>query len=1653
MPIHPIKTTARIRAAYISYLKTIKPFQDARLRQEFSNALEEENMLVKGPYLELTPPFASGLSPQQLMDKGELSPGFKAFCHNDGGFLPDRPLYLHQEESIRKVAIDRNIVITTGTGSGKTEAFLMPILDALAREEQDNTLSQPGVRALLLYPLNALANDQMERLRTYLKHYPQIKFGRYVGETKHTDKEALDHYQQINGNNPPINELISRPQMQNEPPHILLTNYAMLEYLLLRPADTKLFDGETGQHWRFIVLDEAHAYDGAQATEIAMLLRRLQDRVTQNGRKKLQAIATSATLGDGVNSLPQIVDFASELFALPFEPKDIIFGQRDPESGLGEPWGKGAPDLYAGLETLVQARHAEKVTFLPDSLPGISSPLLTTARQAAEAEQDAEQKFPRFVYELLKGDSNIRALREALLNEALLLQDVASRLFGNLPVEEAQDTLTNLVSLALLARERHDKAALLPARYHLFARALEGAFVCLNHSHPSHTQDNQPLIFLTRQKFCPHCGSRVFELANCTRCGESYLIGEERPGSDLSEKETAQGILIQPYNDYLVQSSVVYQTDLAARNVRYYVLKSLDITSADEDAFIEGDAEDDEKTDERMEQMEICPQCGALYQSGLFTNRCACGVQPKKISRVDMGKRQTLKRCVSCSTFGRSGVIYRFLTGQDAPVGVLAGTLYRDVPPSKKPDECRNPGEGRKMLIFTDNRQRAAFFAPYLQRAQDRQMRRRLMVESLANLKGEEPLRFSDWMDILLSQAKKSGIFGEFDSLREKRLTVATWLMQEFSGLDKRLSLEGVGLLYFRPLRSQNWQPPAELLNSPWNLSQDESFDLLAILLNSLRRQGAVSYLLEDEDIHLLDTEKQNEFRPRARLFYVHQAQSNSRGKFGVYSWLPAINLNNNRLDFLIRFLAQKKGAQVASAETRQQAHDLLEILWRYLTGVNGSVWLQSDTKDRLGTVHRLRHDRWEVIPTLNTYEGWYVCTTCQNLSPFLVGSVCPTYSCKGILHPLANHLHVIKDNLYRHQYRNEAPLPFRAQEHTAQWKADKAAEIQKEFITGKLNALSCSTTFEMGVDVGDLNAVVLRNMPPSTANYVQRAGRAGRRTDSVALAVTFAQRRPHDLTFYAEPKRMISGKIRPPVVSLKNDKIIRRHLHSVVFAAFFRWVKNTFGWEYRYCGDFFAPDQVEQIGPILLKQFLQSRPSYLQDSLLRIIPSDEQLRQHLALTDWGWLEFFMETENKSAVLDKAAADILGELKVFQDLEIAEKAKAQTDYDLAKRYSQVQKNIRKRPLLGYLGSKNVLPKYGFPTDVVTLQTDHLHVPMADKIELERDLKIAISEFAPGGQIVAAGRIWYSRAIRRLPDRTWEPNGYAVCSTCKRINIQTGYEVPHECQCGQPLQTAKSKGVYITPEYGFLADEHTDSPGDQPPEQIYASPVYLAAYRTSSRQSFDPQNVSPDPEFVAGVQVSKGYTRYAYLALVNHGYRDGFNVCPTCGYATVIDFASSTRKRKDTDHYNPSSHQKCSGKFIPYHLGHHFMTDVLQLNFSIPIQGENSVYTLLYAILSGASDALDIPRDDIDGVIFYQDSQPSFLLYDTTPGGSGHVKMIDENLRQALDGAYKRVSTCECGKDTSCYSCLQSYRNQFVHDKLERHLAWEILGRVLDKPLP
>ena len=290
--LNPIERSQYIDKQYREYLKSTFEFDKDSLRKLFVEQLEKEK-LFKGPYVDMSFPFERGHNLDYLIEKNVLCKSF----HKLDGIDFKRPLYSHQEESIKLIKNGRSAVITTGTGSGKTECFLYPILNELLSDlEQGN--NEVGVRAIFLYPMNALVNDQINRIRSILRNCPDITFGFFTGETGESgsEKERI-RIGKENGIEISDNELVTREEIRENPPHLLFTNYSMLEYLLIRPNDYSIFKPERLKAWKYVVLDEAHTYYGSKGIEISLLLRRL----TGLALERPQFILTSATLGNREN--------------------------------------------------------------------------------------------------------------------------------------------------------------------------------------------------------------------------------------------------------------------------------------------------------------------------------------------------------------------------------------------------------------------------------------------------------------------------------------------------------------------------------------------------------------------------------------------------------------------------------------------------------------------------------------------------------------------------------------------------------------------------------------------------------------------------------------------------------------------------------------------------------------------------------------------------------------------------------------------------------------------------------------------------------------------------------------------------------------------------------------------------------------------------------------------------------------------------------------------------------------------------------------------------------------------------------------------------------------------------------------------------------
>ena len=1593
-PFDPVQTSSEVESAYRRYLQSTYWVNDALLRREFESALVNEFALTKGPLLQAMIPYETGASMGELVANGTLNQGFLQIPEQT--FPSSRPLYRHQELAIRKSLDHRNLIVATGTGSGKTECFLLPVINHLLNERDAGTLSQPGVRAMFLYPMNALANDQMKRIRELLAPFPEITFGRFIGDTKETFKKALPLHRTRTGSEPLPNELISREEMRENPPHILLTNYAMLEYLLLRPEETSLFDGATGKHWHFIALDEVHVYDGAQGAEIAMLLRRVRDRVNQSLRDQIRYIGTSATLGRGEADYPNLASYAQTLFDERVEPSDIVgaFRQRL-QHGTSE-WEMSADGAIALSELI---KNLPDVSQIRDHLASIGATSLS------------ESPDWRIVLgSALERERSIILLQGHLEKGSPTLSGIATSVFSG---PGAIDLATIFIFLGVQAFSPRTGAPLIPARYHFLIRSLEGAFVCQSPKHPI----GVARLSLTRHERCPSCkkvgnSSKYFELGSCRKCGAGYLLGRIEESEGISYLQTASAHSAQ---------------------LRYLLLNSraeIEEGSEDED---ERSVTNDDDVITDLDHRQLCTACGSLTE-GMIPS-CECGSEFARdvvVAHPKSGATE-LRKCIACSSRSTAPIIMRFQTGQDAPVAVIATALYQALPESSNPEEQTKPGEGRKLLSFADSRQDAAFFAPYLERTYSRAIERRILW-SVINKPSDDVLRFEDLVTPVRRKAEDALFLDPDNGSVANSERVRSWLMREVLAVDRRQSLDGVGLAEISIAIPRGVVPPSPLLEM--GFSEQECLDLLLVLLESLRLQAAVSV---PEGVNIKD----QIFSPRNVSTSTRLEQS----AYGILSWLPSAG-TNRRLEYLNKVLAAKGIVT--------NARQLLSDLWTRVLANPTSPWLKVlDKQNRRGEGEVISlNPAWiSFQPTSETHRP-FTCPKCKQIWWRTVAKVCPTFKCDGVLERLTSDYRSGSDH-YRHLYEELTPIALSVKEHTGQLESGYAAEIQQKFIDGDINALSCSTTFELGVDVGEVQAVLMKNVPPTPANYVQRAGRAGRRAGSTALVVTFAQRRNHDLHFFANPSAMVDGTVSTPIISLENPQIVRRHLHAIAFAAFEKRVVSDGGTWHKEVGQFFEIPDGDTTSPVdEFISWLQSHPGDLGEAIRRVTPRGEgdRIAKILGIDDWTWVDALIaqsDHEENFGWLTRATRDARGDIEEVKAELAAANQRWQdlTKQNLTKQamnqtrrmtvLQREQNTIQSRQLINYLAQRVVIPKYGFPVDVVTMDVLSDGDVASSHIDLSRDLRIGISEFAPGSQVIADGTYWEPIGLRRPPSKHLSERSWATCKECNAFQIWRGGD---EFTCGICGDDKKSGGGKIVlPEFGFIGKRSKETPGEARPVRNGLSTTHFSSY-----QSDEPPEKKP---MILGHRtIHYSFSRQGQITVINTGKNNqGFRICLSCGRAEEIPMGKVKGGLENTPHVRPSLREiACEQHFRIMGFGHQYLTDVVELDFGIEMEWSKA-QSLLAALLAACPD-IGITRDDVTGTLRSQGSSkaPTLILIDAVPGGAGHATKIRENLEHLVGSAFRIVANCDCGADSSCYSCLRTYSNQNQHDDLIRGDAVAIL---------
>jgi hypothetical protein len=1001
----------------------------------------------------------------------------------------------------------------------------------------------------------------------------------------------------------------------------------------------------------------------------------------------------------------------------------------------------------------------------------------------------------------------------------------------------------------------------------------------------------------------------------------------------------------------------------------------------------------------------LCTDCAAITKPEQPI-RCQHTSFVKLLQHEESQAGDKAKSCLACDHSGKDP-IREVSHGTDGPHAVIATTLYQNLPKDRN-----------KVLAFADGRQEAAYFAWYLDSSYRQMLDRNLILAALGKLDTKDGISIREATYALRDIYQEKQIFPRFMSASELIREAWKALYQEFLTNEQRISLEGVGLVRWEVALPENYSVPNELKAPPWSLSENDARALVRATLDSLRQTRAVE-LLVDKGQLLSWTDLEMQGSQQCVCI------GSPRGQNAVSSWDGKQTRRGNLLRRLTDRLQPDGNASGNS--------DVLSIIWDSIEEYDRGVLSEERILVSCQGGKRL-NPNWLRLYSLHEEEQFLICDKCNKIDQIALKDICTRHRCNGSLKAIS------RDQLHQNHYRNlyGTPLPglLRVEEHTAQLDAEKAREFQRDFKEGRIDLLSCSTTFELGVDLGDLDTIFLRNMPPESFNYDQRVGRSGRRPGHAGFALTFCKRGPHDLYHYTNPMRMISGKVKAPVLSLTNEKIIVRHLTAVALSEFFRANVDRFQSVRLLLNDFSHPIAVSDF-----RKFLIEQRERLQDDFLAILPKkNAALPARLGFRDGSWIDLMTNEMSKLNLAENEVSDDYVQVLNFQQEMISSQNFKAADWAKSR-----AKTIEDEDVLRFLSRKTVIPKYGFPVDVVELDTHKVtqRNSQSASVELSRDLSIAISEFAPSAKLIANKKEWQSAGIKRVAGKEFPVNEYWRCAKHNLFEQWSPGESPRNAPC-----PCANHGKYIIPVFGFVSTKEPKEPTGRADRVFSTRPYFVRSLLNDVSSALSLPSTKPI------VTVSR--TMPGRMVVLCEGKKgDGFSICQTCG--TTGDTGSKKKKGAKGGHTNHHG-VACNG-IIDTHLslGHEFETDIVRVQFLPEPEGQVNLlsfaYSLASAIVEGAAEVLQVPSSDISVTVGHIDGSkmPPIIVYDNVPGGAGLVSCLEKDyvFQEVLETAKERVGgKCKCGEETSCYGCLRSYRNQFVHEQLRRGPVLEYLSQAI-----
>lgn len=1634
---NPIELVEDLKAVLERYIATTLPISrrypqlSARFREEVGR-----QPLVEGPFVEALADFAKGVSLTELLE------GKGGFLHDAMGALPtaDRKLHMHQQTALElSVKEHKSLLVATGTGSGKTECFLYPIAHDLLSDPEPN---KPGVRALLIYPMNALANDQLyyriaPLFARYLASYG-ITFGRYTGQVKANVKRE-DEESRLLGNSKlmkamgeprriPKNWYLTREEMLKDPPKVLITNYAMLEHLLLLPRNEGLFKANA---LRFIVLDEIHTYRGAQATEVAFLLRKLKNRL--GICESLRVFGTSASLADGVEADGQLKTFASGLFGE--EVDEVVRGKRIVHQAL-----------HAPTERAFTLSIAEWTSFgdLLEAWTRLDHEQQSPARWNEEADALASYKpefrapdncsVGEYLQQTFSSNREVRLIANILdSNSVIEFKELAKQVFDGVLCQEPDRyrALSAAIRLGMLARTDDGGFPLLPGRYHLAVNSIDGISLLL-------ASNDEGWSKLKAAKNHLDADGIYFPLLVCRKCGQPFIEAFE-DGASLTNRRSIDG-------------------DGKSKRRVFWLGKPV--------GHVEDEADEDEAEDAPAVENKywVHPKSGLL---GAVDG--AVPIYSIETQQDEQEKATYVKKCPSCGgsvSGGEAEIVTTMHPGNEALGSVVTQRVLEALPPGLVDNYDPRPGLGRTLLTFSDNRQDAAFFAPYFERTSSAVALRSAIHNVLKER--DAPVSAPQLARLVYAYWQRDGqhpVVMDANGSIVSEAQEATDIILGRLGAEfctpggRRNSVEALGVVSVsyeeaktRLLEQKVW----ELL--PAGLPGDEGnvHALVHLLLEHIRRERALSRF---HGIALRDSFVWGDYNQH-RSFDIETGD-----KAVAYKWLPTVTKNrHNRRSW---YLVERLGLE------REVAFDFLRRFWDLLVrpplqmlercnpgfGLNGDLIRFSD----------------------GGRQPQYVCKGCGLMQQHTINNKCTAFRCRGDVEELSagERAHRLSSNHYLASYEESNHFTVRAREHTASLSTPLREEVERDFADRKLNVLSCTTTMEMGVDLGDLEAVVNLNVPPGIANYQQRTGRAGRRAQAAPFCVTVARNTNYDQAVVKTFSSYLGSSASVPFIHLDNAELFLRHQQSILFSHFFRHRisdQNVNAPSLKHLlGDSFAKAELGQFTEALMG-WLESPAGF------SAITEAEQLVARLPVKSRAVGAKGVALRNHFLNCVREFAEEVCE-RYTKYTEKMEEMKASNELNRAAYWQRMRADYLGQFLVTQLSRRGLIPTYSFPVHSLTLEvigdTSHRNFTQSD-VALSRDASQGISEYAPGAQVIANGRLWESAGLAHYPKAFMPERFYTACPECFHVDIgDAPDEIPPACSnCG--CADGRRKRRFVEPQ-GFVTSYGQHRGRDPGTSRLRAKPADEAKLIAAPR---DETFVDTDLPFLrTALLKAKGGdgTLSGTLFIANRGvYGEGHYRCMRCNFSKPIEKAKTAAApgtkaagKVTLDarvrHDDPMTGQQCVNEQLSRRgldFVHQFQTDVRLFRFSPPMPGpaaehteprrfhERFARTVSEAIRLAAVELLHLYPGEVRAIyrLYGTDGgRLEVVLYDGVPGGAGYCARLGEpafSFGELLALARKKLDCVEAC-ETGCRSCLCDYGNQRYWDTFERKAAHAWLRSLLE----